>query len=580
MVMLESASEVVLILAPTGRDAVAAEQQLRAAGLDSAVCTGMPDLVSRLEAGAGVALVAEEAFAIGIPPVLRGWVAAQPPWSDFPFLFLTSQQISRRLHAYRLELVQVFGNVSLLERPLSAVSMISAVKAGLRARRRQYEVRGHLLAREQAAEHLEKLVHDRTGQLLETNKRLRAEVAERKQAETALQQAQKMEAVGQMTGGIAHDFNNLLTAVVGNLDLALRRVQDDKIRRWLSGALQAAQRGAKLTGQLLAFARKQRMQAEPTDLNALVSGMGDLLVRSIGATVRIDTSLQHGLWPAMVDPSQVELIILNLALNARDAMPEGGLLRIATTNSGHDDRTRPQALGLAGDFACVTVSDTGTGMPDEVRAKAFEPFFTTKPAGAGTGLGLSQVYGVTRQLGGHVDIESHVGKGTTIRLYFPRTAEAAGRQSDNDVGEELPSSGTASVLVVDDDADVRAFTVSCLESLGYRVRVADGGHTALAMLAEPESVDVLLIDVIMPEVQGPEVARLALAKRPQLRILFMTGYVAEAGEAISRQHVLSKPFTVIELAHKVREVLRAPEPLKLENVIPIRRKPNASSNAL
>ena len=187
--MLESASEVVLILAPTGRDAVAAEQQLRAAGLDSAVCTDMPDLVSRLEAGAGVALVAEEAFAIGIPPVLRGWVAAQPPWSDFPFLFLTSQQISRRLHAYRLELVQVFGNVSLLERPLSAVSMISAVKAGLRARRRQYEVRGHLLAREQAAEHLEKLVHDRTGQLLETNKRLRAEMAERKQAETALQQA-------------------------------------------------------------------------------------------------------------------------------------------------------------------------------------------------------------------------------------------------------------------------------------------------------------------------------------------------------------------------------------------------------
>ena len=218
-----------------------------------------------------------------------------------------------------------------------------------------------------------------------------------------------------MTGGIAHDFNNLLTAVVGNLDLAIRRVQDEKIARWLSGALQAAQRGAKLTAQLLAFARKQHMQAEPTDLNALVSGMGDLLVRTIGGTVRIETSLQHGLWPAMVDASQVELIILNLALNARDAMPDGGLLRIATKNSGQDDPARPQALGLAGDFASVTVSDTGSGMPDEVRAKAFEPFFTTKPPGAGTGLGLSQVYGVTRQLGGHVDIESHVGKGTTIR---------------------------------------------------------------------------------------------------------------------------------------------------------------------
>jgi signal transduction histidine kinase/ActR/RegA family two-component response regulator len=456
------------------------------------------------------------------------------------------------------------------------VSLISAVKVGLRARRRQYEVRGHLIAREQDAAHLEKLVHDRTRQLLETNKRLRAEMAERKQAETALQQAQKMEAVGQMTGGIAHDFNNLLTAVVGNLDLAIRRVQDEKVSRWLSGALQAAQRGAKLTAQLLAFARKQHMQAEPTDLNALVSGMGDLLVRTIGGTVRIETSLQHGLWPAMVDASQVELIILNLALNARDAMPEGGLLRIATRNSGPDDPLRPQTLGLAGEFASVTVSDTGTGMPDEVRAKAFEPFFTTKPPGAGTGLGLSQVYGVTRQLGGHVDIDSHVGKGTTIRIYFPRAAELAGRQTVENVPDQLPSAGAASILVVDDDPDVRAFTVSCLESLGYEVLVADGGRPALAMLGGKESIDLLLIDVIMPEVQGPEVARLALAKRPNLRILFMTGYVAEAGDAINRRHVLSKPFTVTELAHKVQEVLRASDPPNLENVIPIRRKPGVA----
>ena len=574
MAMLESASKLVLILAPTGRDAVAAEQQLRAAGLESAVCSGMADLLSHLRGGAGVALVAEEAFAGAGPEELRGWLDAQPPWSDFPLLILTSQQVSRRLHSYRLDLMQVLGNVSLLERPLSAVSMISAVKAGLRARARQYEVRGHLIAQVQAAEHLEKLVHDRTGQLLETNKRLSAEIAERKQAETALQQAQKMEAVGQMTGGIAHDFNNLLTAVVGNLDLAVRRVQDEKIARWLSGALQAAQRGAKLTAQLLAFARKQHMQAEPTDLNALVSGMGDLLFRSIGAPVRIETSLQQGLWPAMVDAGQVELIILNLALNARDAMPEGGLLRIATKNSGHDDPTRPRALGLAGDFTSVTVSDTGTGMPDDVKAKAFEPFFTTKPPGAGTGLGLSQVYGVTRQLGGHVDIESHVGKGTSIRIYLPRATEAVGRQTvENDL--ELPSSGPARVLVVDDDADVRAFAVACLESLGYEVRVADGGHAALAILGGRESIDLLLIDVIMPEVQGPEVARLALAKCPELRILFMTGYVAEAGEAISRQHVLSKPFTVSEMAHKVKEVLQAPEPPKLENVIPMRRRPGA-----
>ena len=533
----------------------------------------MADFVSHLAAGAGVALVAEEAFAAESPETLRNWVAEQPPWSDFPLLILTSQQTSRRIHDYRVRLIERFGNVSLLERPLSAVSMISAIKAGLRARRRQYEVRSHVVEREQAAGRLEKLVHDRTRQLLETNRRLRAEVAERKQAETALQQAQKMEAVGQMTGGIAHDFNNLLTAVVGNLDLAIRRVQDEKIARWLTGAQQAAQRGAKLTAQLLAFARKQHLQAEPTDLSALVSGMGDLLARTIGPTVRIETSLQHGLWPVLIDAGQVELIILNLALNARDAMSEGGLLRITTENSGPDDPARPQALGLAGDFVSVMVSDTGTGMPEEVRAKAFEPFFTTKPPGAGTGLGLSQVYGVTRQLGGHVDIESRLGKGTTIRIYFPRTSEAVRRHSAENVLKQLPSGNAATVLVVDDDPDVRAFTVSCLESLGYEVRLADGGHAALAMLGGRENIDVLLIDVIMPKLQGPEVARLALAKRPQLRILFMTGYVAEAGEAIDRQHVLTKPFTVTELAHKMEQVLRAPEPKEVENVIPIRRKP-------
>ena len=286
------------------------------------------------------------------------------------------------------------------------------------------------------------------------------------------------------------------------------------MRRWLSGALQAAQRGAKLTAQLLAFARKQHMQAEPTDLNALVSGMGDLLVRSIGATVRIETSLQHGLWPAMVDAGQVELIILNLALNARDAMPEGGLLRIATKNSGHDDPARPPALGLAGDFACVTVSDTGTGMPDEVRAKAFEPSLPPNHREPGPDLVLAKSTGSLDNWVVTWTSRATLAKVPPSGSTFRGRLEAAGRQTDNDVLEELPSSGAASVLVVDDDPDVRAFTVSCLESLGYEVRVADGGHAALAILGGPKSVDVLLIDVIMPEVQGPEVARLALAKRP------------------------------------------------------------------
>jgi signal transduction histidine kinase/ActR/RegA family two-component response regulator len=571
--MADAGSELVLILAPVGRDAAAAVQQLGTGGLTTAVCPDIRDLVERLQVGAGVAIVAEEALAREAPEPLRTWLAEQPPWSDFPLLILTSQQASRRVDAHRLHFLETYGNVSLLERPLAAVSLISAVKAALRARRRQYEVRDHLIAREEAAKNLEKLVQNRTRQLLDTNKRLRAEMAERKQAETALQQAQKMEAVGQMTGGIAHDFNNLLTAVIGNLDLARRRVQDEKIGRWLSSALQAAQRGAKLTGQLLAFARKQHLQVEPTDLNALISDIGDLLVRTIGGTVRIETSLQPGLWPVLIDASQVELIILNLALNARDAMPEGGLLRVGTTNIGLDDANRPQRLHLTGDFVCLSVSDTGTGMSEEVQAKAFEPFFTTKAPGAGTGLGLSQVYGITRQLGGHVDIESRVGEGTTFRIYFPRGGQVAGRQIAGDAPEHVSDAGAATVLVVDDDPDVRAFAVSCLESLGYAVLVADGGKAALALLAGPDGIDLMLVDVIMPEVQGPEVAQRALAGRPDLRILFMTGYIAESGDAISPHHVLSKPFTVAQLAHKVQDMLKAPAPPQIENVVPMRRKP-------
>lgn len=574
--MADAASELVLILAPIGRDAPAAEQQLRMAGLTSSACSSIEKLVAHLRVGAGVAIVAEEAFAAETPESLEEWLAEQPPWSDFPLLILTSQQASRRVHAHRLHLMEAFGNVSLLERPLSSVSLISSVKTALRARRRQYEVRDHLTAREEDAAHLEKLVHDRTRQLLDTNKRLRAEMAERKQAETALQQAQKMEAVGQMTGGIAHDFNNLLTAVIGNLDLASRRVQDEKISRWLSGALQAAQRGAKLTGQLLAFARKQHLQVEPTDLNSLISGIGDLLVRTIGATVRIETSLQPGLWPVLIDASQVELIILNLALNARDAMPDGGLLRVSTTNVGSRDVDRPPRLQLAGDFACLTVSDSGTGMSSEVLAKAFEPFFTTKARGAGTGLGLSQVYGITRQLGGHVDIESRIGEGTTFRIYLPRAAQAISRPIVENSPEHISNASAATVLVVDDDPDVRTFAISCLESLGYNVLIADGGYPALAMLSSSESIDLMLIDVIMPEVQGPEVARRALVLRPNLPILFMTGYVAESGDAINRKQVLFKPFAVAELARKVQDMLKVTAPPDVENVVPLRRTPEAS----
>jgi signal transduction histidine kinase len=277
----------------------------------------------------------------------------------------------------------------MLERPLNTVTLVSSVRTALRARRRQYEVQDHLLDRETSAAHLEDLVRERTGQLEQANEQLRQQIAERRQAEAALQQAQKMEVIGQMTGGVAHDFNNLLTAVLGNLELAIRRGKDERHSAFSRGSNQAAQRGAKITSQLLAFSRTQRLQTEPIDLNSIVTRMGDLLLRTIGATVQIDTILKQNLCKQR-RPSQIESVILNLAVNARDAMPNGGRLTISTANVPREDRNKPAELA-ADDYVLVCVSDTGTGMTDEVLRKAFEPFFTTKAVGSGTGLGLSQV---------------------------------------------------------------------------------------------------------------------------------------------------------------------------------------------
>ena len=322
----------VLVLAPIGRDAQAAAQHLAESNLDSVVCDDVDDLLAKLSEGAAISLVTEEAFLRGGTQALEKWVANQPPWSDFPFIVLTSRATSAAAQAYRMRLLESLGNVSLLERPLNAVSLMSAIRSAMRARRRQYEVQNHLIDRETFAAQLEDQVWERTKQLEEANEQLRQQIAERKQIEAALQQAQKMEVIGQMTGGIAHDFNNLLTAVLGNLELATRRGKDENIRRYLDGAILAAQRGAKITSQLLAFSRIQRLQTEAIDLNAIVTAMGDLLFRTIGGTVRIETILERNLWRATADPSQIESVILNLAVNARDAMADGGRLTITTAN--------------------------------------------------------------------------------------------------------------------------------------------------------------------------------------------------------------------------------------------------------
>ncbi len=558
-----------LILAPIGRDATAAAQLLEAAGIICVTCRNLEDLCRRLTEGAGAALITEEAFIRESCNRLNNWVSGQPPWSDFPFIVLTSQQTSAFAHAHRLRLLESLGNVSLLERPLGSVTLVSATKSALRARGRQYQVQDHLLDRERWTAQLEDLVWERTQQLEEKNKELRAEIAERKQAEAALQQAQKMELIGQMTGGVAHDFNNLLTGVLGNLELAGRRTEDDKIRRYLAGATQAAHRGAKLTAQLLAFSRTQRLQTEPTDLNALVSGMGDLLFRTIGSTVRIETVLQKGLWSAMIDGSQIELVILNLAINARDAMPGGGRLTITTSNAGRNEPNRPLEL-IADDYVVVSVCDTGLGMTEEVQKKAFEPFFTTKAVGSGTGLGLSQVYGIAKQTGGAVRIDSSLGKGTTVAVYLPRALSLPIHKAEEETVTAVPT-GHATILVADDDRDVRELLVSCLDSLGYCVLAASSGPLAIEMIEKNTSIELLMVDIAMPEMNGIEVARVVSAKRPDLPIVYMTGYIGSSKlDGVEQRRLMKKPFTIAELAKQVEEALTASNSTQVSNVLPIR----------
>jgi signal transduction histidine kinase len=559
----------VLVLAPIGRDAPAAAHHLTESNFTCAICSDLDDLNGKLREGAAVALVTEEAFLRGgSTQNLEKWVSSQPAWSDFPFIVLTSRATSPAADVYRLRLLESLGNVSLLERPLNAVTLTSTVRAAFRARRRQYEVREHLLDRETSAAQLEELVRERTGQLEQANEQLRQQIAERRQAEAALQQAQKMEVIGQMTGGVAHDFNNLLTAVLGNLELAIRRGTDEGIRRYLEGATHAAQRGAKITSQLLAFSRAQRLQTEPIDLNSIVTRMGDLLFRTIGATVRIETILESNLWQATADPSQIESVILNLAVNARDAMPNGGRLTISTANVPRGETNKPDELA-AGDYVAVCVSDTGTGMSDEVLRKAFEPFFTTKAVGSGTGLGLSQVYGIARQTGGGVSIATKVGEGTKVTVYLPRTSARPILHPSEAPGAPLRRHD-ATILVVDDDPDVRGLAISCLETLGYRVFEAEGGRAAIDLVARDVSLDLVLIDIAMPEINGVEAIQAILKNRPTLPFLYMTGYVGPTKLDSSEQRVVKKPFTIAELAAKVEEVLYPTGDARLfKNAIPI-----------
>jgi PAS domain S-box-containing protein len=434
---------------------------------------------------------------------------------------------------------------------------------------------------------LEQRVAERTAELEAANRRLAAQIDEREKAEARLSRAQRIEAVGQLTSGVAHDFNNLLTAIIGNLELLKPRLGNGNGRApaLLAAASVAAERGARLTAQLLAFSRQQRMRPEPVDLNQIVGSLGSLLHSTIGATIRIETALSPNLWPALADASQIELVLLNLAINARDAMPvqmaktggantgdidtasaiAGGTITIETANVTLGRPERPEEPP-PGDYAMVSVADTGIGIDPAILDKVFDPFFTTKEVGKGSGLGLSQVLGVAQQLGGGVHIETHPGRGTTVKVFLPRArigdvVRRRMRPRPRAAATGGAERGSGLILLVDDDDDVRAVSASMLGEAGYQVIEADSGGAALECLERRgEHIALMIADIAMPGMSGIELAHAARLSRPALPILFVTGF-AGAGlrpmdpQRENRERLLRKPFRAADLAANVAALL-------------------------
>ena len=395
--------------------------------------------------------------------------------------------------------------------------------------------------------------------------------AERKQAEvlreteSLLRQSQKMEAVGQLTGGIAHDFNNMLTGVIGSLDIMKRRIAAERygdLDRFMDAAIVSAQRAASLTHRLLAFSRRQSLDPKPTDVVPLIDAMRELLLRTLGERITLVTEVTPESWQAVTDANQLENAVLNLAINARDAMPDGGQLTIAVSNVS---LSRADSVGVdgakPGDYVVISVTDTGEGMAPDVIEKAFEPFFTTKPIGQGTGLGLSMIYGFARQSGGHVKLVSHVGQGTTVSLYLPRNTIAAPSAQTEVRSSPTPLGRGETVLIVEDDASVRLLVVDVLGELGYQAIEAGDSAEALPILQSDRAIDLLISDVGLPGLNGRQLADIARQTRPNLQVLFITGYAAMASSRAdfldTGMDMITKPFAIDELAAKIQEILAA-----------------------
>ncbi|MBZ9784206.1 response regulator [Pseudomonas sp. REP124] len=556
MTSQKTTSERAIILAPMGRDGQIALMILNEAGFDGIISRSLLELCHELEQGAGVLLMSLEAL-LGqdLEPLIR-LIDQQPAWSDLPIVLFTHHGGPEKSPASRLG--PHLGNVTFLERPFHPVTLISLVTTALRGRRRQYEARDRLVDLSQSElrlkntmETLEQQVEERTAQL--------------RHNEEVLRQSQKMEAVGQLTGGIAHDFNNMLTGIIGSLELLRRRLARgrlDDLESLIDLGVTSANRAAGLTHRLLAFSRRQSLDSQPVEMNTLVVAMGELLQRSIDESIHLDMQLSERLWVAEADPNQLESALLNLVINARDAMPDGGKLVVKTSNQYLDaDFTQFHKNLEPGDYVVLSVSDNGCGIPQATINRVFDPFFTTKPIGQGTGLGLSMIYGFTKQSRGHVAIESEVGKGTTVRLYLPRYGGELPEAQPVENPHPLFAQHGETVLIVEDDPAVRVLVCTVLSELGYAFVEAGDADGAIPILESEQRIDLMISDVGLPGMNGRQLAEIGRQHRPLLKVLFITGYAehaaVRAGFLDSGMQMITKPFTFDLLTAKVREMVRA-----------------------
>lgn len=541
-----------LLFAPIPGDAQALGAILRGLDLSVRACAGPQDFYEGLAGEVVLAVVTEEALVRCQAEDLAGVLLCQPPWSDIPLLALAGGTAAR-VDSDRFARLAGLGNFTLIERPTSRQVLLMSLRSAIRARRLQYAVREHWRELELHAARLETAVHERTRQL-------EHEVRERQRIEAALEEARRLESLGRLTGGVAHDFNNLLQVIAGGetlIRLAHGQQIEPRVKRALEGIRRAAERGASLTQRLLAYARRQPLSSVTLDLAAHLDATAELLLRSLGQAVDLQLHLPSGLWKVEADPSQLDAAILNIAGNARDAMPGGGRLALAARNVTLPDPCLAEAGLLSGDYVCLTFTDDGTGMSEEVARQAFEPFFTTKALGTGTGLGLSQVYGFAIQSGGLAFIRRKQ-PGTTIGLLLPRSASDVPAPEPEPVARGTSDLAGVRILCVEDDLEVAESTVALLRGLGADVELAESADAAVRM--DLGRFDLVLTDVMMPgSMDGIGLASWLHAHRPDLPVVLCSGYMLEPQRLQAlRVGLVRKPYRLADLVDAIRNALAGP----------------------